>query len=154
QEQLTAATAKVTAQDGGRVLTKDEATAYQKFLDRKLTDKDLDKLINEHGKFTAEAAQREEAKGYADAAKALGFENIPAFTRWMGREGLVLTMEKATVRDEEGKKSVVDVPHVRSKADDKAKPEPLQDYMDREVPEFLDGFRTAPASASAAGEGE
>jgi hypothetical protein len=131
----------------GKLLTKDEAAAYDAFTGLKLKPEELKALVEEHGKLKAKEVAAAEEQQFADAAEALEFENVPALTRWLVREGLVLEFKDQRVEDEEtGKKVLKRMPYVRPKADEKAALEPLEDYIEREVPEFVDTFRTAPQS--------
>jgi hypothetical protein len=131
----------------GKLLTKDEAVAYQAFVDLKVKPEDLKTVLTEHGKLKAKDDERAAEERFADAAEALGFENVPALTRWLTREKLVLEFKDQRVEDEDtGKKVLMRMPYVRPAEDEKAVLEPLEEYIEREVPEFLDIFKTKPES--------
>jgi hypothetical protein len=131
----------------GKLLTKEEAAVYQAVVDLKVTPENLKTIIAEHGKLKAKDDERAKEEQFADAAEALGFENVPALTRWLTREKLVLEFKDQRVEDEDtGKKVLMRMPYVRPAEDEKAVLEPLEEYIEREVPEFLDIFKTKPES--------
>lgn len=138
----------------GRLLTKEEAVQYTAFIELKIKPEDLKKVVDEHGKLKEKQAERDAEEQFQTAAEALEFENVPALTRWLTREGLVLEFKDQRVDEEQEDGSVKKVtkkmPYVRPKADDKATVEPLEDYIEREVPEFVSVFRAKPEE----GDGE
>lgn len=144
----------------GKLLTKDEAVAFTAFTELKLKPEELTKLIAEHGKLKAKEAEELQAEQFNDAGEALGYENIPALTRWLLREKLVLEFKDQRVEEldddgnKTGKKKLQRMPYVRAAGDDKAVPEALEDYIEREVPEFVDIFKTKPESDDEEGDGK
>ena len=136
----------------GRLLSKDEAAQFQLFLDLKLKPEDVKKMSEEHSKFAAKEAERLQEEQFADAAEALGYENIPALTRWLTREKLVLEFKDQRVDETDesgektGKKKLVRMPYVRPAEDEKAALSPLEDYIEEQVPEFVDVFKIKPGS--------
>lgn len=142
----------------GKLLTKDEAATYQAFVELKLKPEDVKKMSEDYGKLKLIQDERDAEEKYADAADALGFENVPALTRWMTREKLVLEFKDQRVEEEQEngtvKKVLRRMPYVRPAADEKAAPEPLEDYIEREVPEFVDIFKTKPDSEEDGEESE
>lgn len=136
----------------GKLLTKEEAVVYAAFVELKLKPEDLKKTLEEHAKLKVKEDEREQEERFTDAAEALGYENVAALTRWLMREKLVLEFKDQRVEelDEDGnktgKKKLQRMPYVKAAGDDKAAPEPLEDYIEREVPEFVDIFKTKPES--------
>lgn len=131
--------------DGTVVLSKEDAAEYDAFKKLNLKAADLQTIVKEHGELKAKVAERDAEELYVDVADAMGFDNLPAFMRFMEREKLHVEFKDVQERDEEsGKMVTVKVPMVRPKADDKAQLEPLADYVEREVPEFIDIFQMAP----------
>jgi hypothetical protein len=149
-EQLRIDIAKLTEvapKDGALVLSKEDAAEYQAFKKLNLKSADLATLVDEHGKLKAKDAERSAEELFADAADALGFENVPLFMRTMMREGLHLEFKDERVKDEEtGKTETVRVPMVRAKADEKAQLVPLADYLEDEIPELIEALQMAPAA--------
>ncbi len=143
QAQIEALKTTGAAPAGGKVLTKEQAADYDAFVALNVKPADLKVVVDEHGKFKVKVQETEDAEKFAAAAKALGFGNVKALTRWLQKEKLVVEFKDTRVDDEEtGKKVVKKMPYVRPAADEKAQPEPLEEYMDREVPEFVELFRT------------
>jgi hypothetical protein len=130
----------------GKLLSKDEAASYDAFVKLGKKPEELTAMVGEFATLKTKETERADEEKYADAADALGFENVPALTRWLKREKLVLEFKDQRVEDEEtGKKVVQKLPFVRPAGDDKAALEPLDEYIEREVPEFIDIFRVKPA---------
>jgi hypothetical protein len=148
--------AEAAPKDGALVLSKDDAAEYQAFKKLNLKAADLEKTIKEHGELKAKDAERSEEELFADAAEALGFENLPLFMRTMMREGLHLEFKDERVKDDEtGKTETVRVPMVRAKADDKAQLAPLAEYLETELgTEFITAFQIAPDEGEGAEEAE
>jgi len=138
---------ELTPDDGGRVLSKDEAADYDAFKALNLKPAELKTLVTEHGELKKKDAERSDEELYVDAADALGFQNLALFMRTMQREGLHLEFKEERIRnDESGKLETVHVPMVRPKGDDKAQLESLSDYLDRELgPEFIAAFEAEAA---------
>ncbi len=130
--------------DGAKVLTKEEVAEWDAYKALNLKPADIKKTVEDHGRLKVKEAEQLEEENYGDAAEALDFANVPAFKRWMKREGLVLELRDQRVEDETtGKKVLVKMPFVRLRSDDKAQFESLEEYIEREVPEFVDTFRQA-----------
>lgn len=135
--------------DGAKVLSKEEAAEWDAFKALNLKPTEIKKVTEDHARLLGEEQGRKEEESYGDAAEALDFSNVPAFKRWMKREGLVLEMRDQRVEDEEtGKKITIKMPFIRPKADEKAQFEPLQEYVEREVPEFVATFQLTPEEAA------
>jgi hypothetical protein len=131
--------------DGTVVLSKEDAAEYDAFKKLNLKAADLQTIVKEHGELKLKVAERDAEELYVDVADAMGFDNLPAFMRFMEREKLHVEFKDVQERDEDsGKMVTVKVPMVRPKADDKAQLEPLAGYVEREVPEFIDIFQMAP----------
>jgi hypothetical protein len=131
----------------GKLLTKEEAAAYDAFVKLGKKPEELTVIVKEHGELKIKEDERAEEEKYEDAANALGFENVPALTRWLKREKLHLEFKDQRVEDPDtGKKVVQKLPFVRPAADDKAALVALDEYIEQEVPEFIDVFKTKPAS--------
>ena len=131
--------------DGQVLLSKEDAAEFAAFKKLNLKAADLATIVTEHGEQKTRLAERDAEELYVEVADALGFENLPAFMRYMEREGLHVEFQDAKEKDEEtGKTVTVRVPMVRDKNDDKAQLEPLPEYLEREVPEFIDAFTNAP----------
>ncbi len=130
--------------DGAKTISKEDAELLETY---KALGKpaELKTVVKEHGEFKVKVQEHEEEESFKTAAKALEFENIPALTRWLKREGLHLEFREEAGRDEEGARITKKVPFVRPKTDDKAPLESLDAYITREVPEFVDTFKSAPA---------
>jgi hypothetical protein len=131
----------------GKLLTKEEPQSIR----RLSTSRSPPKISRRSLPSTASSRRRTTSvppeEQFADAAEALGFENVPALTRWLTREKLVLEFKDQRVEDEDtGKKVLMRMPYVRPAEDEKAVLEPLEEYIEREVPEFLDIFKTKPES--------
>ena len=143
--------AEAAPKDGAIVLSKDDAAEYQAFKKLNLKAADVEKVVKEHGELKAKDAERSEEELFADAADALGFENLPLFLRTMTREGLHLEFKDERVKDEEtGKTELVRVPMVRAKADEKAQLVPLEEYLETELgTEFITAFQVAPDEGAA-----
>lgn len=132
----------------GRLLSKDDAAMYDAFVALKVKPEDLVKLVKEHGELKVKDDERQQEEKFGDAAEALGYENVPALTRWLMREKLVLEFKDQRLEEEQEdgtrKKVLKRMPYVKAAGDEKAVPEPLEDYIEREVPEFVDIFKTVP----------
>lgn len=138
--------------DGAVSLTKEEGEAWAAYVALG-KPADLKTLTVEHADLKTKQAERDAEEQYADAAEALGWENVAVATRWLKREPIVLTFADVRTKDDEGKTVVTRTPMVRPKADEKATPVPLADYVDENAPEFADIFASAPAEGEE-GEGE
>lgn len=141
KEQLETAKPK----DGSVVMTKadsEELVAYRALVPKSA---DLKVILTEHGTLKAKDEERAMEAQFAEAGEALGWENIPALTRFLKRENLVLEFKETSEKDEDGKRILTRLPYVRPKADEKAAPVALDEYVEKEVPEFIDIFATAPA---------
>lgn len=131
----------------GKLLTKEQAADYDAFVALGVKPADLKTVVEEHGKLKIQASERAEEEKYVEAAEALGFENVPALTRWLKREKLALEFKEQRVKDEESGKTVIQkLPFVRPAGDEKAVAEALDEYIEREVPEFVDVFKFRPAA--------
>lgn len=132
----------------GKLLTKDEATQWDAFAGLKMKPEDIKKMSEEHGKLKIKDDERQQEEQFEKAAEALGYENVPALTRWLLREKLVLEFKDQRVEvelsDGTTKKVLQPMPYVRPAGDDKAASSPLEDYIETEVPEFVDIFKTKP----------
>lgn len=135
--------------DGAKVITKDEIAELEAFRALKLKPEQITALVADHDKLKAKQTEQDEEKDFKDAAEALEFENVPALTRWLKRENLKLEFQEKRGKDGENKTVVTRVPVVRPKNDDKAQFEPLSEYMEREVPELMEAFKTAPETEEA-----
>jgi hypothetical protein len=143
-EQQVADASGAKPKDGQVLLSKEDATEFDAFKKLNLKAADLVTLVKEHGDQKGRLAERDAEELYVDVADAMGFENLPAFMRFMEREKLHVEFQDVRVKDEEtGKTEVVRTPMVRLKADEKAQLEALSDYVEREVPEFVEIFQTA-----------
>lgn len=139
----------------GKLLTKDEAADWTAFQAFQKKPAELKTIVEEHGKFKVKESEQKEEEAFADAAEALEFENVPALTRWLVREKLLLEFKDQRVEDPDtGKKVLKRMPYVRPKENEKAALEPLEDYIEREVPDFVDTFRKAPESDEDEDEGD
>lgn len=142
----------------GVLLTKEEEPVWKAFLELKLKPEDIKKMTEEHTKLKAKDDERQQEEQFADASEALGYKNVPALTRWLLREKLVLEFKDQRVEEEQEdgtkKKVLKRMPYVRAAGDDKAAPVPLEDYIEEQVPEFVDIFRTLPKAEGEADEGE
>lgn len=135
--------------DDAVVLAKDDAAEWAAFKKLNVKAADLAATIDEHGKLKAKETERSEEEQHEDAAEALGFENVAAFTRWLNREKLHLEFRDDRIKDEEtGRTVTVKTPIVRSKADEKAALEPLAGYIEREVPDMIVLFESPPIDES------
>jgi len=139
--------------DGSVVLSKEDAAIWMAFGKLGKKPEELTKVLSDYATLSAEATARKEAEGFADAAEALGFKNVPALTRMLTRENLVLEFKDVRSKDENDKTIVTRTPFVKPKGDDKAELESLDEYLEREVPEFLPIFESDPV-AGAEEEGE
>lgn len=137
--------------EGERKLTKEEAVIFDAFKALNLKPEEVKVIVEEHKTLKVKEQEHAEEEQYTAAAEALEYENVPALTRWLKREDLHLEFKEEVGRDEEGKKTIKKVPVVRPKKDDKAALEPLETYLEREVPDFIDTFKTAPADESEEG---
>lgn len=140
--------------DGAKVLTKEETTMFDAFKALNLKPEDIKVIVKEHGEFKVAMDEHKEEEGFKAAAKSLEFQNVPALTRWLKREGLHLEFKDEPGRDDEGARIMKKVPVVRPKNNDKAALEPLETYITREVPEFVDTFKSAPARGEGDEEGD
>lgn len=142
----------------GKLLTKEEAAAYDAFVELKLKPEEVKAMAADYGKLKAKDDERAAEEKFADAAEALGFENIPALTRWLTREKLVLDFKDQRVEEEQDdgskKKVLKRMPYVRPAEDEKAAFVPLEDYIEEQVPEFVAVFKTKPESDDDEGEVE
>jgi hypothetical protein len=143
--------------DGQVLLSKEDAAEYDALKKLNLKATELSTIVKEHGEQKTRLAERDAEELYVDVADAMGFDNLPAFMRFMEREKLHVEFQDVRVKDDEtGKTEVVKTPMVRLKADEKAQLESLSEYIDREVPDFIEIFQTAPeasdGSESDAGE--
>jgi hypothetical protein len=139
--------------DGQVLLSKDDAAEFAAFKKLNLKAADLVTLVKEHGELRSTVAERDAEELYVEIADALGFENLPLFMRTMSREHLHVEFKDVQVRDEESGKMVTDrVPMVRAKDDDKAQLEPLDAYLQREMPEIIEAFQLEPAGEGEEGE--
>jgi hypothetical protein len=133
--------------DGQVLLSKEDAAEFEAFKKLNLKAADLVTLVKEHGDQKTRLAERDAEELYVDVADAMGFANLPAFMRFMEREKLHVEFKDVQERDEEsGKMVTVKVAMVRAKADEKASLEPLDTYIEREVPDFIEIFQTEPAA--------
>lgn len=107
---------------------------------------ELTTIKTEHTALSAKKAVEEETNSFAKAGEALDYKNLPAFTRFMVREQLALEFQDVRREDPDdpAKKVTLRMPFVRPKADEKAKWEPLDEYVEREVPEFIESFSIEP----------
>jgi len=137
--------------DGAVVLKKEdseELVAYRAL--GKVAD--LKTVVAEHGALKVKDQARTEQESFAEAAESLGYKNVVALTRVLTREGLVLEFKDVRVKGEDGKFTVERVPQVRPKADDKAQLEPLDDYLQRELPDFIAVFESEPSGGDEDGD--
>lgn len=139
--------------DGSVSLTKEEGEAWTAYVALG-KPADLKTLTTEHADLKAKQAERDAEAQYADAAEALGWENAAVATRWLKREPIVLTFQDVRTKDDDGKTIVTRTPMVRPKADEKATPVPLADYVDENAPEFAEIFASAPAEGEAGDDEE
>lgn len=141
--------------DDSVVLAKDDAAEWAAFKKLNVKATDVEKTIKEHGDLKAKDVERADEEKFADAAEALGYENVALFTRMLTREGLHLEFRDERVKDEDsGKTITVRVPVVRPKADDKAELEPLDSYLEREMPEIVPVLQAEPEGEDDEDEGE
>jgi actin-related protein len=142
----------------GVLLGKDDAAVWKAFTELKLKPEDIKKMSEEYGKLKAKDNERIQEEEFADAAEALDYENVPALTRWLLREKLVLEFkdQRIEVEQEDGtkKKVLKRMPYVRPANDDKATLSPLEEYIENEVPEFVDIFKTLPEGDDEDGKDE
>lgn len=139
--------------DGSVVLTKEDGVVWAAFQKLGKKPEELTTVLTEHKTLADAERLRKESEGFADAAESLGFKNIPALTRMLTRENLVLEFKDVRVKDENDKTVIQRTPFVRPKADDKATPEFLGEYLEREVPEFIPIFEAEPAGKDGDEEG-
>jgi hypothetical protein len=132
--------------DGAVVIKKEEMEELTAFRALALKPADITTLKTEHTALKAKQEERDAEELFAEAGEALGYKNIPALTRFLKRENLVIEMKDSRTKDEEnpGKWLVSRIPVVKPKGDDKAEPMPLDEYVQTEVPEFESIFQTAP----------
>jgi hypothetical protein len=147
EDELAALKLKLPKEGEQVVLSKtdaDELTAFRAL--GKVAD--LTVMKTEHATLSTKKAEADEAQRFADAGEALGYKNIPALTRFMIREQLHLEMQDSRREDPDdpSKKITVRLPFVRPKADEKAKLVPLDEYIEEQVPEFIDAFASEPES--------
>lgn len=132
----------------GKLLTKDEAAVWVAFTELKLKPEDIKVMAAEHGKLKAKQDERDAEEKFETAAEALGYENVPALTRWLTREKLVLDFKDQRVEEEQDdgskKKVLKRMPYVRPAEDEKAAFVALEDYIEEQVPEFVAIFKTKP----------
>lgn len=132
--------------DGAIVLSKDDAAVYEEFKKLNLKPADITAAIAERDTLKAKDTERSDEEKYADAAEALGYENVALFTRMLKREGLHLEFRDVREKTDDGKTVVSKIPMVRPSKDDKAALEPLNDYLEREMPEIVPVLQSEPAS--------
>lgn len=132
--------------DGSVVLSKEDAAIWTAFGKLGKKPEELTKVLSDYEVLSKEATERKEAEGFADAAEALGFKNVPALTRMLTRENLVLEFKDVRSKDENDKTIVTRTPFVKPKGDAKAELEALDEYLEREVPEFLPIFESEPST--------
>lgn len=150
--QLDRFAAKFTLETGepkeGKLLTKEEAAVYAAFVELKLKPEDVKTMSTEYGKLKAKEDEQKAEEQFETAAEALGYENVPALTRWLTREKLVLDFKDQRVEEEQQdgstKKVLKRMPYVRPSEDEKAAFVPLEDYIEEQVPEFVDVFKSKP----------
>lgn len=140
--------------DGSVVLSKEDAAIWAAFQKLGKKPEELTKVLSEHETLSKDATARKEEEGFKDAAESLGYKNVPALTRMLTRENLVLEFKDVRTKGEDDKTTVVRTPFVRPKADDKAVPEALDEYLEREVPEFIPIFEAEPSTGDDDEEGE
>ncbi len=134
-------------EDGGLVLSKDDAAAFDAFKKLNLKADDITKSLKELEDLRAKETERSTEEHLAEAAEALGFENVALFTRMLKREGLHLEFkDERKKNDETGKTEVTRTPMVRLAKDDKAALEPLNDYLEREMPEIVPVLQAEPVA--------
>lgn len=134
--------------DGAVVLAKADHDELVAFRTLNLTPADLTKSLSDLADLRTKDTEREEEKQFGEAGEALGYQNIPALTRFLKRERLALSFKDTRIDDPDnaGKKLTVKLPFVRAKSDDKAPEVALDEYVQTEVPEFEEIFLTAPES--------
>jgi hypothetical protein len=130
--------------EGERKLTKEEGVIFDAFKALNLKPEEIKAVVEEHKKLKVKEQEGAEEAQYKLAAESLDYANEAALTRWLKREGLHLEFKDEVTRGEGGVRVTKKVPVVRPKDDDKAALESLEAYLEREVPDFIDTFKTAP----------
>ena len=144
---------KTMPKDGEVLFKKSDVELFEAFKKLGKKPEEITAVFTEHGTLKVKDQERVDEAKYVDAAEALGYKNVPALTRVLTREQLVLDFKDVRQKDEETQKVVtVRMPVVRPKADEKAALEPLEDYLDREMPDFIAVFQSDPEEAENAEE--
>lgn len=120
--------------DGGTILSKEEAKIYADFKALNLTVEQVTKLRDEHRDLTAKVSKADQEKIDHAAADALNLRGELLSELLTGR-GMKVEMKEAIVPDPKDNTKTIkqQIPHIRPLADDKATPEPLSAYVEREL---------------------
>lgn len=135
-----------TVPEGSVVVKKEDADELAAFRALKLKPDEVKKTVDDLGKLAQEKAVAEAESVFADAAESLAFPNVAAVTKALKKEGLLVEMRAVKEDDPEnpGKKITVQRAFCRKRDDEKAAFEPLGEYIDREIPEFVAAFDAEP----------
>jgi hypothetical protein len=151
EQQLTDAKAKVPG-DGAVVLTKDEAKLWEGFKALECEPKDVEELIDSYEALLASEEKRELSTVIAKAADDIGWNRhaLPVILR---DRGLAAEMREVVIQDDEGQRTKANLLHVRPANKENAPWELVDQYIQRELPEYLPMLESIPAEGEEA-EGE
>lgn len=142
-ERATAAEAKVP-KEGSVILTADQAKEWQALAELKLPVADIKTRLTERDQLSVKDKERTDAEQLAEAGTAIGVTNTKALVKLLKTEGLALEFKDTKVKQDDNSYKTERVPFVR-KADVKdAAPEPLADYIERELSEFIPALTAEP----------
>lgn len=134
--------------DGSRVLSVDEAKEFEDFRKLNLKPDAIKAKLDETAKLSEKLAQTEAEKLFDTVGELLGVENPAALKKLLARADLDLELRDVRVKQDDGSFKVEQVPFAKKRGDDKAQPEPLTDYIEREESEFIPALMTAPENAN------
>lgn len=112
-----------TVPEGGKILTKDEAAAYDAFVALKLKPEDVQATITERDKLKDELAKKDREAARDAAAKTLGIEGKD-LNPFAGADDLTYEVKEQEV-ERNGKKEKAQVAYVKDK---EGKETPLAEY--------------------------
>lgn len=104
---------------------------------------DLKRVIEEHGKLSAESAEHAADQLLVDALTAIDVTNIDAGKDLLAGKGLVIEFRKERIR-EGGKMQTVEVPYVRKASEKESEAVPLIDYIEDKHASFVDVLLAEP----------
>lgn len=118
-----AAKSAATVPEGGKVLTKDEAAAFEAFTALQMKPEDVQATITERDKLKDDLAKKDRETAREAAAKALGIEGKD-LASFAGADDLTYEVREQEV-ERNGKKEMAQVAYVK---DAEGKEHPLADY--------------------------